>query len=77
MFAKPLLDAHGVLFGHVGVRAPAPLTLGPGVRVEEAHVAHVLVHVGDADVLRAPRVDHHVPGVTVEPVRPVVVALQG
>lgn len=45
------------------------------LRVEEVLLTSLSVSERDPDVLRAPRVHHHVPGVAVETLRPVVVAV--
>ena len=46
------------------------------VGVEVSRFARLLVDVRYPDVLRLPAVDHHVPRVAVQPVSPVVVALE-
>lgn len=45
-------------------------------RVQVSDLSSLSIFVSDFDVLVGPRVNHHVPGVPVQPVSPVVVALR-
>ena len=57
------------------MRAPPSLTAGPGVWVEKAYITRVTVNVRDPYMLGAPTVNHHVPGIAVQTVGPVIVTL--
>ena len=45
------------------------------IRIEISALAGVLVHERDPDVLYGARVNHHVPGIAVQTLRPAVIAL--
>lgn len=70
---------------HLQQRPPSlkiQVRLSPGLqtlthaRVQISNISSFSILVSDFNVLVGPRVNHHVPGVPVQPVSPVVVALQ-
>lgn len=69
-----LLYTPRVLVDHIAVSRPS-IARRMNVRVEEELFLVGVVHDFDDNGLAFPRVDHHVPGVTVEPLRPIVVTL--
>lgn len=75
MFLQSCLNTCRVLFHHVRVGAPPFLVPREGIRVNEPNVTSVAINIRHANVLRGPRVNHHVPGVTIEAVSPVIVTL--